>query len=318
MADEAGVPDPETAALLRAAAASGLPALHTLSPPEARKAFAERVRVGNPAPEHIGRIEDMDIADRDGARLHVRVYRPQPEAIRPLLLYFHGGGFVIGSIDTHDPICRHLAARSGWTVVSVDYRLAPEHRYPAAVHDALDAFEWVWVHADSMHADRARLAVAGDSAGGTLAAVVAQHARRQGRQLAHQILLYPALDQGGDYASRAAFCDQFLLTAQSIQWFANHYYGHGRPELGLDASPARAPDLEGLAPTYIVTAELDPLRDEAAQYAARLEAAGVTTQYRCAKGVLHGFLGMARFVSAARVELEVLAAFLRASSGVEP
>jgi alpha-methylacyl-CoA racemase len=310
MADAQGVLGPETAAMLRAAAASGLPALHTLRPEEARKAFAERVRMTNLAPEPMDQVDDIDILSRDGGALRIRVYRPQPGPARPVLLYFHGGGFVIGSIETHDPICRYLASRSSWTVVSVDYRLAPEHRYPAAVHDALDAFDWVWAHVDELHADRGRIAVAGDSAGGTLAAVVAQHARRQGRPLAQQILIYPALDQGGDYSSRTAFANSFLLTLESIRWFTEHYHGHDRPELSPDASSARAADLEGVAPAYIVTAELDPLRDEAGHYAVLLEAAGVKTRYRCVEGVIHGFLGMAQYVAAARTALEEIAAFL--------
>jgi acetyl esterase len=311
MTESAGAPGPETTALLQAVAASGLPPLHTLPPVEARKAFAERVRISNLLPETIAQIDDRVIASRDGATLGLRVYRPTWAATRPLLLYFHGGGFVIGSADTHDPICRYLAARSGWNVVSVDYRLAPEHRYPTAVHDALDALDWVWSHADELNADRARIVVAGDSAGGTLAAVLAQHAHRDGRRLRHQILLYPALDQGGDYASRDLFRDKFLLTRESIQWFNEHYYGHTRPELSVDASPSRATHLEGLAPATIITAELDPLRDEAALYAALLEAAGVKTRYRCVKGTIHGFLGMARYVSAARNELDEVATFLR-------
>jgi acetyl esterase len=272
----------------------------------------------NLLPEHIDEVEDIDISARDGQTLRLRVYRPRPGAQRPLLLFFHGGGFVIGSVDTHDTICRYLAARSGWTVLSVDYRLAPEHRYPAAVHDALDAFDWVWAHAERLQADLGRIAVAGDSAGGTLAAVVAQHARRQGRRLVQQVLLYPALDQGGDYSSRTAFEDKFLLTRDSIRWFASHYYGHDRPELSPEASPARAASLDGLAPAYIVTAELDPLRDEAAHYASLLEAAGVKARYRCVKGAIHGFLGMARYVSAARRELDELAAFLHADLALAP
>src|SRR5258706_2662587 len=194
MTDGPGVPEPETAAILRAVAASGLPALHTFAPQAALMAFAERVRMTNLAPEHVERVDDIDIPRRDGGKLRLRVYRPGPDAVPPLLLYFHGGGFVIGDVDTHDPICRYLAARSDWTVVSVDYRLAPEHRYPAAVQDALDAFDWVWAHADGLPADRGRIAVAGDSAGATLAAVVAQHSHRLGRLIARPIMLYT--DQG--------------------------------------------------------------------------------------------------------------------------
>lgn len=312
MRDPCGVPDAETAMLLAAAAASGLTPLHKLGPVAAREAYLERVQKTNLAPDPVEHVEDVNVPARDGSLLRARVYRHGSLVQRPLLLYFHGGGFVIGDVDTHDPICRRLAARSGWTVVSVDYRLAPEHRYPHAVHDALAAFDWVWADAGALKADRARIAVAGDSAGATLAAVVAQHARRQGRRLAQQILLYPAVDQGGEYESRNAMREKYLLTREAIDWFAAHYYGHSHPVLEPDASPARAESLTGLAPALVVTAELDPLRDEALHYARQLAAAGVPTRYRCVEGVLHGFLGMARWVSAARRELDDVAADLAA------
>ena len=310
-----GVPGPETAMLLAAVGASGLPALHSLEPAQAREAFHARVCKTNLPPENIERIDDMTVACRDGGKLAVRVYRPDLSATRPLLLFFHGGGFVIGGIETHDPICRYLAARSGWTVVSVDYRLAPEHRYPTAVHDALDVFEWIWDNVEPLSGVRDQIALAGDSAGGTLAAVLAQHAHRKGRRLLRQILVYPALDHGGDYASRTLFGDRFLLTQESIRWFARQYYGHDRPELHPDASPARAPELAGLCPATIITAELDPLRDEAAHYARRLETAGVKTEYRCIPGVIHGFLGMARYVSPARAALDRIVTVLCAEVG---
>ena len=316
MSERRDVPDPATARILEAVAALGLPQLHSMSPQAARTAFAVRVQSGNVLPEVVQRVDDLHITTRDGEALHLRRYQAAEGDGQPLLLYFHGGGFVIGSVDTHDPICRYLAARSGCSVISVDYRLAPEHRYPTAVHDALDAFEWVWANADTLQIDLQRVAVAGDSAGGTLAAVVAQHARRQGRSLLHQVLFYPALDQGGAYPSRQYFGDKFLLTQDAIRWYAQHYYGHGQPELHPDASPARSEDLEGLAPATIITAELDPLRDEAAHYAAMLEAAGVKTRYRCVEGVIHGFLGMARHVPAALRQLEHVAEDLRAEFGV--
>lgn len=306
-----GTPEPQTAAILQAVAASGLPPLHALDPIGARKAYEERVARTNVASEPIAYVEDLLVPRRDGGELPLRLYRPVDGERRPLLLYFHGGGFVIGNLATHDPICRYLAAHSGWSVIAVDYRLAPEDRFPAAVHDAQDAFDWVWAHAASLQIDLGRIAVAGDSAGGTLAASVAQHARRLNRRLFRQILIYPALDQGGDYPSRATFSDQFLLTRESIEWFAQHYYGHSEPELDPSASPARSTQLGGLAPAWIVTAELDPLRDEAAHYARLLEAAGVATHYRCIQGVIHGFLGMARYVSVAHGALDDLAASLR-------
>jgi acetyl esterase len=307
MVDDSNLPDEDTAALLRAAASSGLAPLHQLSPAEARKAYADRVKMTNLAPEHVSGVDDLSVAARDGSALRLRIYRSQGGASNSLLLYFHGGGFVIGGIETHDPICRYIAAKSGWNVLSVNYRLAPEHRYPTAVHDALDAFDWIWTQAASLGVDPERIAVGGDSAGGTLAAVVALHARDRGRRLVHQLLLYPALDQGGEYPSRNLFQDRFLLTRESIQWFAHHYYGREEPVLEPNASPSRATDFRGVAPAYILTAELDPLRDEAAHYADLLDAAGVKTRYRCARGLIHGFLGMGRFVGAARRELDEIA-----------
>ena len=313
MPEHRGVPDAATAKILEAVAALGVPPLHSMSPQAARAAFAQRVQSGNVPSEAVARIDDLHIIGRDGERLHLRHYQAAEGERRPLLLYFHGGGFVIGSVETHDPICRYLASRANCSVISVDYRLAPEHRYPAAVHDALDAFEWVWTQADELRIDLRRVAVAGDSAGGTLAAVVAQHARRQARPLLHQLLIYPALDQGGAYPSRECFGDKFLLTQEAIRWYARNYYGHDWPELHPDASPARAEDFEGLAPATIITAELDPLRDEAAHHAVMLKAAGVRARYRCVEGVVHGFLGMARHVPAARQALEQAAEDLEAT-----
>ena len=189
--------------------------------------------------------------------------------------------------------------------------MAPEHRYPAAIEDALAAFDWISDNAAQLGGDRSRIVVAGDSAGGTLAAAVAQSAKQQGRPIAQQVLIYPALDNGGQYPSRDAFQDRFLLTRETIRWFGRHYFGHDRPVLEPYASPARCADLRGLPPAYIVTAELDPLRDEAASYACSLESSGVPVTYRCARGTIHGFLGMGRYLSIARGELDCLATFLR-------
>lgn len=306
------VPEPETAALLRLAALSEAPPFHALTPDQARNFFAQRVQATNIASEPVDSVRDIEIPGGDSLKLRLRIYDSGGERSKPLVLYFHGGGFVIGSIETHDPICRYLAAHSGCIVASVNYRLAPEHRYPAPVLDALAAFDWASANAHVVGGDPLRIAVAGDSAGGTLAAVVAQHARQHGRELVQQVLIYPALDNGGQYASREAFKEGFLLTQQSIGWFGRHYFGHGEAMLDPAASPARSPRLEGLAPAYIVTGELDPLRDEAAAYAAALKQAGVEVNYRCARGTIHGFFGMARYLSVGREELQQLATFLRA------
>ncbi len=218
---------------------------------------------------------------------------------------------VIGNLETHDRICRYIAKHGESMLLAVDYRLAPEHRYPAAVEDALAAFDWTAANFANLGADPRCFVVAGDSAGGTLAAIVTQEARGRGVRVAHQILIYPAVDQGGDYASRSECGEGFLLTMQSVAWFGRHYIGHDTPLLEPWASPLRACDLSAVAPALVLTAGLDPLRDEGKAYADRLAEAGVPVTYRCFEGTVHGFLGMGRLLQAGRGALDLIAARIR-------
>ena len=229
----------------------------------------------------------------------VRVYRPDADGPLPTVVFFHGGGFVIGDLDTHDGVCRLLCRDVGAVVVSVDYRLAPEHPFPAAVDDAYAAVTWVAAHLDEYGADATRLAVAGDSAGGNLAAVCAQQAHADGLALAAQLLVYPAVDMVNDYPSRTENAEGYFMSLTDALWFAEKYVGMAEDEAraaGVLADPRLSPllaeSLDGLAPAVVVTAEFDVLRDEGNAYAAALEKAGVRVVHRELPGLIHGFYGM--------------------------
>ncbi len=231
-----------------------------------------------------------------------RVYRPDADGPVPTIVYLHGGGFVIGDLDTHEGICRALCKDVGAVVVSVDYRLAPEHRFPAAVEDAYAALTWVAGHIDDYGGDPARLAVGGDSAGANLAAVCAQQARADALRLRAQLLVYPPVDLLGDYPSRTENAEGYFLTLADMQWFAEHYLGMPETDrrtatLALDPrlSPLLAASLADLAPAVVVTAEFDPLRDEGNAYARALQKAGVHVEHRELPGLIHGFYGMEQF-----------------------
>jgi acetyl esterase len=250
----------------------------------------------------VGSITDARVA----GSIPVRIYRPQASGSLPTIVYLHGGGFVIGDLDTHEGVCRLLCNDVGAVVISVDYRLAPEHRFPAAVEDAYAAVRWVAEHVADYGGDRGRLAVGGDSAGGDLAAVSAQLAHADGLSLAAQLLIYPNVDLLGDYASREENADGYFLTLADMRWFAEHYIGMSEDdprvaELARDPrlSPLQADSLEGLAPAVVVTAEFDPLRDEGNAYAQALEKAGVRVEHREFAGLIHGFYGMELFSPAA-------------------
>jgi acetyl esterase/lipase len=270
---------------------------------------------GNPPPgEDVASVEDLEVPGPDGP-LPVRVYRPDGAAVpAPVVVFFHGGGWVLGSIATHDATCRGLANRTGAVYVSVDYRLAPEHPYPAAPEDCYAATCWVADHAADLGVDPGRLAVAGDSAGGNLAAVVCQMARdRSGPAIAFQLLIYPVTDLDLDrWPSMEENADGPLLTREGMDWFARHYVGTlpftGDPY----AAPIRAADLSGLPPAYVATAGHDPLRDEGAGYAEALAAAGVTVGYDNFATMIHGFVGFADVVPAAGEARDRIAAALAA------
>lgn len=249
-----------------------------------------------------------------GGEVPIRVYRPHGDGLLPGVVFFHGGGFVIGTIDTHDTVCRLLAAEAGAVVVSVEYRLAPEHPFPAGVEDCIAATAWVAAEAASLDIDAARLVVCGDSAGGNLAAVVAQRARDHGPALAFQALMYPAVDADrAHYPSVTDNAEGYLLEAETMAWFQQHYVADGAEVDPHDPriSPLRAPSLAGVAPAYVVTAEYDPLRDEGEAYAAALEAAGVPVEMVRYDGMIHGFWNFIGLVDRATEATVAMAAAIR-------
>jgi acetyl esterase len=303
---------PEIRALLDQQAASGRPPLHRQSVTQARAFHTEDAAPLNGEPVPVAAVADRAVPG-PGGDLPVRVYTPEGEPPFPIVVFFHGGGWVVGTLDTYDPLCRALAAAVPAVVVSVDYRLAPEHRWPAAVEDAYAATLWASRHAAELGGAQHRLAVAGDSAGGNLAAVVALGARdRGGPAIAFQLLVYPALDAAGDTGSWREYADGFYLTAAGMRWYWDHYLG-GADGAAPDASPLRAAFLGGLPPALVVTADHDVLRDEGEAYAARLREAGVAADVRRVEGVVHGFFRWRAVTGAADAALQEAAAALRSA-----
>ena len=307
--------DPQLQILREQRARSGAAPLYALSVEQARAADLASIRAAGSGPRALHQVTDSHIPG-PGGDLSVRVYRPSAERPLPALLYYFGGGWTLGSIDTSDGICRDLAAEAGCLVVTVGYRLAPEHPFPSAVHDCHAALRWVADHAGELGADPARLAVGGDSAGGNLAAAVTLLARADGDiALAGQLLVYPNTDQLADDASMRDNADPWLFNHHSVAWYGRHYLtAPGDAENPL-ASPLRASDLSGLPPALVVTAEYDPLRDQGEAYAARLAAAGVPVDLTRYPGMAHGFFAMTGAVDAARTANLQAAAFLRERFG---
>ncbi len=269
--------------------------LYTLTPQQARAAYEKGAGMLEvPAPS-LARVEDFRIPARDGAALPARLYAPSHERL-PLLLYFHGGGFTVGSIETHDTLCRVLSHQSGCMVVSLDYRLAPGHKFPTAVNDAWDALQFVARHAAEIGADDTRFAVGGDSAGGTLAAVCAIRARDARLPLALQLLFYPGTTAHQDTASHHAFAIGPLLDEAMISWFFDQYVRTGADRDDWRFAPLNADDVDGVAPAWIGLAECDPLIDEGIAYADKLRAAGVAVDIEIYRGVIHEFIKMGRAV----------------------
>jgi acetyl esterase len=306
--------DPQAKALLDQIRAMGAPELHTLSVADARQALVNLAAMQGP-PQPIARVEDRTIPAPAGA-IPVRIYTPEARGPLPLLVYFHGGGWVLGSLDTTDGICRALANGAGCVVVSVDYRLAPEHRFPAAADDALHATQWAAAYATSIGGDPKRIAIAGDSAGGNLTAVVAQMARDRGKPaLAFQLLIYPVTDANFETRSYRDNGTDYLLTRDAMQWFWNHYVPTPADRTNPYAAPLRASSLAGLPPALVITAEFDPLRDEGEAYAACMRDAGVPVTLTRYHGMVHGFFGMAAVLDQARRAIDDSCAALRAAFG---
>jgi len=275
------------------------PPFHTLTPGQARadyEAGADVLEIAKPALE---RVENLTIPARDGHALPARLYAPSIESL-PVLLYFHGGGFTIGSIATHDVLCRQLSHLAGCAVISLDYRLAPEHKFPTAANDAWDALHWLADHATNLGLDAARLAVGGDSAGGTLAAMCAVLARDADLPLALQLLFYPGCAAHQDTPSHQKFARGFLLEEADISWFFKHYVRSPADRDNWRFAPLNAPDVAGVAPAWLGLAECDPLVDEGLMYGDKLRAAGVRVELEIYRGVTHEFIKMGRVLPEAR------------------
>jgi len=304
--------DGRTQWLLQLLARSGQRPLHELGVEQARAEFDlfQAMLGGHPAP--VGEIIDRTIAGPTG-RMRVRLYRPAGSVARllPTILYFHGGGWTIGSLEGYDLPCRFFCARTGCAVVAIDYRLAPEHKFPAAVDDAVAAFRWLAAEAVGLGMDPDRIVAAGDSAGGTLAAVVSQLMRGEARVPCLQWLIYPATDLGIDTGSRQSCGEGFLLTRTDMEWFRSHYLDSLDEVSDPRVSPLRAADLSGLPPALVFTAGFDPLRDEGQAYAERLQAAGVKTIHREFDSLIHGFVGMRGALQAAARAMDDMVAGLR-------
>ncbi len=305
--------DTHVRGLLDMLAASGQPKLWELSPPDARKMAVELARMVE-SKEPIGKIETGTLPGPVGP-LPYRTYTPVTSAPEPLagIIYFHGGAWVFGDLDTHDSMCRMLANESGCRVISIDYRLAPEHRFPAAVEDAYAATKWVVAHAQDFSVDPTRIAVAGDSAGGNLAAVVCQRAKTVGPRLALQVLFCPVADIAAENQSRRDFAEGYFLEGPLMAWAAGHYFPPGVDIKDPRLSPLRAADLSGLPPAHIHTAGFDPLRDEGKAYADALERAGVEVRYVCHEHMIHHFYAMGGAIPYAKTALRSAGATIKAA-----
>jgi acetyl esterase len=305
--------DPAIQGLLSMLEAMQRPSLAGGTHEQARAAF-RLLTVDMRSPDTIVPVRearDIDVPGATGS-LPARVYRPDADASVPTIVFLHGGGFVIGDIETHDNQCRMVCREVGAVVLSLAYRLAPEAPFPAGVEDCVAATRWAAEHIADLGGDPDRLAVAGDSAGGNLAAVVAQVARDDGGpRLAAQLLVYPATDFAGDYYSRTENAEGYFLTRADMEWFASHYIGEASDLTDRRLSPVHAEDLSGLPPAVVVTAEYDPLRDEGEAYARALERAGVPVTLRRYDGLIHGFFDLSALSPAAADAVRETCAELR-------
>ena len=292
---------PEMRQLIERIHRAGRPPMHAMTPAQARAFYeAGAPLLDMPAPQ-VARLESFTLPARDGHALPARLYAPKhhDEGALPVLLYLHGGGFTIGSVNTHDVLCRQLCRQGHCAVVSLDYRLAPEHRFPTAVHDAWDALLWLHEHAQVLGLDNTRLAVGGDSAGGTLSAVCALMARDAGVPLALQLLFYPGATAHQDTPSHHTFAEGFMLDKETVDWFFAQYIDATERD-DWRFAPLKASDHANVAPAWMGLAECDPLVDEGVRYADVLRMAGVMVDLEIYRGVVHGFVTMGRTIPQAR------------------
>ncbi|MGH8236324.1 MAG: alpha/beta hydrolase [Steroidobacteraceae bacterium] len=280
---------PQAQTMLERIAGSGEPLLETVTPAEARRFANARVANSGWTHEPLHAVGER-VLPGPGGNLRIRIYRPNARQRPPLIVFFHGGGFMVGNLDTHDALCRVLAARTGSVLLAVDYRLAPENPFPAAPEDCVFAARWAFTHAEELGVDASRLAVVGESSGGNLSAVIAQAFAQGGPRLALQVLIYPSLDMAMDTPSYRDLAEGFFYTRSKAQYFIDHYLASAADVFDPRASPLRAASLAGVCPALIIAAALDPMVDEAAAYADRLREAGVAVDFYNYEGWPHGFL----------------------------
>jgi acetyl esterase/lipase len=305
--------DPDAETLLAMIRAAGRPPFETLTPAEARRAFTAGRAATQPEPQDVAEVRDLSCPGPLG-EIKLRAYRPlgtTPADVLPALIYFHGGGWLLGDLESHDAACRHYANGARCRVVSVDYRMAPEHKFPAAVDDSAAATRWTVEQAGALGIDPARIAVGGDSAGGNLAAVLALMARDGDvPPLVFQLLVYPATDMMMTTVSSQTV-NEGILTSKTMKWFIDYYLRERKDVSDWRASPLRAADLSGVAQALVLTCSYDPLRDEGIAYARRLEREGVRVTHLHFSDQLHGFVGQGKIIRAGNTALDMMAAALK-------
>ena len=307
--------NPDAAKVVELIIASGRPPYPTIGHVAAREIFVASRAILQPDPSPVGEVRDL-AATGPAGEIPLRLYRGQgTDASRPqpALIYYHGGGWVLGNLESHDGVCRDIANAAQCTVISVDYRLAPEAKFPAAADDSIAAAQWIHDNADALGIDRNRLAVGGDSAGGNLSAVVALYARDNGGpKLKLQVLIYPSTDMSSVYPSYEEFAEQLPLTRTTMDWFVDLYLKQRATDAkDWRASPLHAMSLAGLPPAYVITAAMDPLRDEGEEFARALMQAGVAVETKRFDGQIHGFLTMGRIIKDSQMAIADIATELR-------
>ncbi len=307
--------DPQARQVLDQLAALGLPPNHTVSPEQARINAQARPRAAGP---EVARVVQQTIPG-PGTAIPVRIYTPTGPGPFPMLVWFHGGGWVLGDLDSADPVARHLTVGAGCVVISVDYRLAPETKFPGPADDCYAATQWAIQQAAALNGDPDRVAVGGDSAGGNLAAAVALMARdRKSMSLAFQLLVYPVTHCHYSTSSYQNYAEGYGLTRDGMQWFWEHYLRSAADANNSYAAPFLAQDLSNLPPALVLTAECDPLCDEGAAYAQRLTAAGIATTYSCYPGMIHGFFAMPTLLDKGKQAVAEACAALRQAFATQP
>ena len=301
--------DPQVQSLLNLIVEKGVIPTHLLSPTDARKFYAERRFYSQPPAPDMASVTDFQIPGDEG-QITIRSYRPietKSEDVLPALIYFHGGGCVIGDLDTHDVLCRQLSNFAKCAVFSVDYRLAPENPFPAAINDCILATQWIHTHAQSLKINPEKIAVGGDSAGGNLAAVTCISLKNSNSfKPCFQLLIYPMIDTHGQFESLTKNGQGYLLTKDSVEYFLNHYLPDPAMRNDWRVAPLLA-DLSDLPPAFVMTAGYDPLRDEGLAYADKLSASGVATQYLCFERQIHGFILMGKILDEANTAVKLCA-----------